>query len=246
MRTGLLRRYGKKDTVQEYIETVIKHFGLSKEVRDTALEMFNYIARNTSFRGLAPTMQAMTLVNLAAKEKHRNIPSNAWSGLASYNTLLKHSKDFEKNLKKRETKESDTTVYSTEIKKVIIPPDFTNRKLEVNYFIPRFVKVLRGQEVEWVNLDTSDHQLKLYKVLHNKVEPLLVLDTIEPKKSVRKRFDTDLPRIDYLCTKHKNEIGTIVVYSKPEEEMTSKQQYNFLSNIFDIEPPPSLSHLVSK
>jgi hypothetical protein len=30
----------KKDTVQEYIDVVIKHFGLPKEVRDTALEMF--------------------------------------------------------------------------------------------------------------------------------------------------------------------------------------------------------------
>jgi hypothetical protein len=40
MRTGFLRRYGKKDTVQEYIDVVIKHFGLPKEVRDTALEMF--------------------------------------------------------------------------------------------------------------------------------------------------------------------------------------------------------------
>lgn len=98
MRTGLLRLYGKKDTVPEYIDTVIKHFGLSKGVRDTALEMFNYIAQNSSFRGLAPSMQAMTLVNLAAKEKHRNISSKAWSGLASYNTLLKHSRDFKKIL----------------------------------------------------------------------------------------------------------------------------------------------------
>jgi hypothetical protein len=31
MRTGLVRRYGKKDTVQDYIDDVIRHFGLSKE-----------------------------------------------------------------------------------------------------------------------------------------------------------------------------------------------------------------------
>jgi hypothetical protein len=234
MRTGLLRRYGKKDTVQEYIDTVIKHFGLSKEVRDTALEMFNYIAQNTTFRGLAPTMQAMTLVNLAAKEKHWNISSNAWSGLASYNTLLKHSREFKAVLKKREPK------VSADIKRVIIPPNFTNLKLENNYFVPRFVKVLRGQEVEWVNLDSSSHHLRFYGVLDND------LDRIKPKKSANKRFDYDQLRIDYRCTIHNNEFGTVVIYPKPEDEMTNKEQLKFLSKIFDIEPPPSISHLVSK
>jgi hypothetical protein len=100
MRTGLLRHYGKKDTVQDYIDVVIKHFGLSKEVRDTALSMFNFLAKNTSFRGLAPSMQAMTLVKLAAERKRRRILAKQWDDLASYNTLLKHSKDFEKDLEK--------------------------------------------------------------------------------------------------------------------------------------------------
>ena len=50
MRTGLLRCYGKKDNVQEYINVVIRHLKLSKEVHNTALSMFNYLAKNTSFR----------------------------------------------------------------------------------------------------------------------------------------------------------------------------------------------------
>jgi hypothetical protein len=134
---------------------VIKHFRLPNEVRDTALDMFNYIAKNTSFRGLAPSMQVMTLVKLAAEKKRRRILAREWSDLASYNTLLKHSKDFEKALDKwQETKVSD-------IKKVVIPPNFTNPELEINYFIPRFVKVPKGQKVEWVNLDTHTHQSKL-------------------------------------------------------------------------------------
>jgi hypothetical protein len=92
---------------------VIKHFRLPNEVRDTALDMFNYIAKNTSFHGLAPSMQVMTLVKLAAEKKRRRISAREWSDLASYNTLLKHSKDFEKALDKwQETKVSD-------IKKVI-------------------------------------------------------------------------------------------------------------------------------
>lgn len=240
MRTGLLRRYGKKDTVQEYIDVVVRHFGLSKEVRDTALDMFNYIAQKSSFRGLAPSMQAMTLVNLAAKKKHRNIKSSRWSTIASYNTLLKHSRDFEKILEKRETE-----VATAAIKRIIIPPNFTNPELENNYFIPRFVKVLNGQEVEWVNLDTSSHYLKFY-VLQEEAKPLFELGPIETKKSRTWKFDYNQLRIDYRCAFHENEIGTIVIYSKPEEEMTNKEQFEFLSKVFDIKPPPPLNHLVSK
>jgi plastocyanin len=242
MRTGLLRRYGKRDTVQEYIDVVIRHFGLSKEVLDTALNMYNYIAKNASPRGLAPTMLAMTLVKLAAEENHKHISSSRWSTIASYNTLLEHSRDFEKILEKRETKASDTV----DIKRVIIPPNFTNLELETNYFIPKFVKVLKGQEVEWVNLDTSSHQLKFYEVLNDEAKFLFDLDRIDTKKSARWRFDNGHSRIDYFCTLHNNEIGGVVVYSKPEEEMTNKEQFEFLSKIFDIKPPPSLSHLVSR
>jgi hypothetical protein len=123
MITGLLRRYGKKDTVQEYIDVVIKHFGLPKNVRDTALKMFNYIAQNSSFQGLAPSMQAMTLVNLAAKEKHQYISSKRWSSISSCNTLLKHSRDFGRILEKRETKVSDN-IAAPDIMRITIPPNF--------------------------------------------------------------------------------------------------------------------------
>ena len=161
MKTGLLRHYGKKDTVQEYIDVVVRHFKLPKEVRDTALSMYNYIAKNSSFSGLAPSMQAMTLVKLAAERKaaegkSRRILVKQWDDLASYNTLLKHSNDLKKALDKwEEIKVSD-------IKRVVIPPDFFNPELEINYFIPRFVKVLNGQDVEWVNLDTNSHHLRFY------------------------------------------------------------------------------------
>ena len=89
MQTGLIRRYGKKDTVQVYIDVVIKHLGLSKKVRDIALKMFNYIAQNTSFRGLAPTMLAMTLVNLAAKKKNKHVSG---STISSYNLVSRSNR----------------------------------------------------------------------------------------------------------------------------------------------------------
>lgn len=102
MRTGLVRKYGKRDTVPEYIEVVIMHHKCSKLVGDMALRMYNYIAQNTSFSGRYPSMLAMTIVNLAAKECHEDIPSAVWSGndTCSYPTLLKHSKELKNILDK--------------------------------------------------------------------------------------------------------------------------------------------------
>jgi len=74
-------------------------------------------------------------------------------------------------------------VIVTVVRRVIIPLKFTNSKLKVNYFIPRFKKVLKGEEVEWVNLDSNSHHLKFYEVSDNKVKFLFDLGRIEPKAS---------------------------------------------------------------
>ncbi len=136
-------------------------------------------------------------------------------------------------------------VTRTVLRRVIIPPKFTNSKLKVNYFIPRFKKASKGENVEWVNLDTESHSLRFYEVLDNNVKFLFDLGRIEPHTSKKWKFDYNLARIDYLCTLHKNEIGTIIIYSKPENQMTNAEQFKFLSKIFDIKPPYSLSHLGS-
>jgi hypothetical protein len=64
--------------------------------------MYNRIAQNSSFSGRYPSMLAMTIVNLAAKECYQDIPSSAWSGYdtCSYPTLLEHSKELKKILDK--------------------------------------------------------------------------------------------------------------------------------------------------
>lgn len=102
MRTGLVRKYGERDTVQEYIDVAVKHHGCSKRVHDTALKMYTHIAQKTTFSGRYPSMLAMALVNLAAMEKNQDIPSKAWSGdcTCAYKTLLKHSKELRRKLEK--------------------------------------------------------------------------------------------------------------------------------------------------
>jgi hypothetical protein len=75
---------------------------------------------------------------------------------------------------------------------------------------------------------------------------LFDLGRIEPKTSKKKKFDYNLLRIDYRCTSHNNEIATIIIYSSQEDQMTNTEQFQFLSKIFDIKPPSSLSHLGSE
>ena len=67
MRTGLVRSSGEKKNVEEYIAEAVQYLRCPKSVQDTALKMYYYMAKNTSFLGLSPSMRGMTLVNLAGK-----------------------------------------------------------------------------------------------------------------------------------------------------------------------------------
>ena len=102
MRTGLVRKYGERETVPQYIEIAIKHHGCSKLVSEIALRMYHRIGQNTPFSGRAPSMTAMAIVHLAAMECFQRIPSTVWSGYdsCSYPTLIKHSKELKKTLEK--------------------------------------------------------------------------------------------------------------------------------------------------
>lgn len=132
------------------------------------------------------------------------------------------------------------------IRRIIIPHNFANEKLEVNYFIPRFKKISKGDRVEWFNDDSSDHQLKFYAISHGDIKYLFELRLIKPGETVSQIFDFDTIRIDYICTLHNNEVGTIIIYQQPEGEMSNTENFRFLSEIFDIKPPAPLSHLRSQ
>jgi hypothetical protein len=127
---------------------------------------------------------------------------------------------------------------------VIIPVNFTNKLLERNYFYPRFIKILKGQVIEWINQDSSSHHLEFYEV-KSKVIRLFDLGVVESGQRTQKRFDFDGPRIEYFCRLHRNESGTIVIFPKPERQMSNTEQLRFLSRTFNIKPPSTLSHLKS-
>ena len=153
-----------------------------------------------------------------------------------------------KNSKRRSNKIETSDNFQVP-EEVIIPPKFSNKYAEIIYFNPRYVKVLRDRAVEWVNFDNTPHELKFYPVSDksdkqypsNRTFHLLI------KVGARKRkiFDFEYPRIDYICQLHKNEVGTVIIYPKPENQMSNTEQLRFLSKIFNIKPTRQLAHLGS-
>jgi plastocyanin len=133
---------------------------------------------------------------------------------------------------------------TTVTRRVIIPLKLSRRGQEEDYFVPAVKEVDKGDYVEWVNLDNRTHHLRFYHVSKNKVAHLFSFK-IERDRSYKKKFDFEISRIDYHCTIHKNEIGTIVIYPKSEQNRTNTEQLRYLSKVFNIKPPSFLSHLGS-
>jgi plastocyanin len=143
--------------------------------------------------------------------------------------------------------EVSDTVGRKVTRRIIIPLKSTRRELEPDesYFIPVVKEVVKGDYVEWVNLDTRTHHLRFYDVSKYKVVSLFSFE-IEPKKSHRAKFAFNISRIDYHCSLHTNEIGTIVTYSTSDQYMNNTDQFRYLSKVFNIKPPDFLSHLGSE
>jgi hypothetical protein len=125
-------------------------------------------------------------------------------------------------------------------KRVIIPR-FPGSNV-TKYFVPRFVKIMKGDVVEWLNTDTKPHHL----VFSNR--PDLSKKTIQPNHRLSIQFSIEFTgkRLDYKCAFHPLEQGTIIIYQKDENQMTNTERIRFLSEVFNIQPPDFLSHQGSK
>lgn len=115
-------------------------------------------------------------------------------------------------------------------KKVIIPR-FSQTESREEYFVPRYVKIKKGDTVEWINTDTKPHTLVILFEERERVGP------IEPNQVARLKFDYQIERIDYQCGEHPNERGTIVIFPDDEDKMSNTDRLRFLSRVFEITPP---------
>lgn len=98
------------------------------------------------------------------------------------------------------------------IKRIIIPK-FTANNENIKKFIPDFVKIHKGEVIEWINMENKMHVLSFYHIFDGSPKLINKLGAINGYKSARMKFDYDYHYIDYCCELH-NEWGKIIIFSK--------------------------------
>lgn len=125
---------------------------------------------------------------------------------------------------------------SSSPKRVVIP-NYRNNNSTEKYFVPRFIEIIKGEEIEWTNMDSNLHTLYFYSQSDSSI--LKELGPIKYKESVSAVFDYDYEVINYLCKDH-GESGAIIIYKK---ELSNTEHLRFLQRTFNIEVPDMLKHL---
>jgi adenylate cyclase len=102
------------------------------------------------------------------------------------------------------------------------------------YFHPRFVKVLPGQEIRWINHDTKNHRL-----VSGNPDTLIsdgIFDTGEilggNARSIQFNTLQGAKSIPYFCLLHPNERGTVVILPMEENSLTNDKLLEFLESTF--------------
>ncbi len=120
----------------------------------------------------------------------------------------------------------------------------TNDRMLYKFFYPRFINIHVGDTIEWINKDNQHHTL----VFDKEISPYEIkIGKIDVNSSLSKKFDHFVSRIDYGCSLHPEESGTIVMHLKQKENSASgveSQKNSELSecskNSVDSRYPPQL------
>ncbi len=106
------------------------------------------------------------------------------------------------------------------------------------YFHPRFATVLSGQQIRWINQDTTNHRL-----VSGNADTLIsdgMFDTgeisIGQSSSIQFNSSQRAARsISYFCFIHPNERGTVVVLPMPEDSLTNEELLEMLESTFTLD-----------
>jgi hypothetical protein len=74
---------------------------------------------------------------------------------------------------------------------------------------------------------------------------LLRLGPIKPGETQSRQIIWGISKIDYFCSIHPQEVGTVIILEKPEADLTNTERFRMLSNTFNIKPADSLAHIDS-
>jgi plastocyanin len=100
------------------------------------------------------------------------------------------------------------------------------------------VKIQRGQDVRWTNLDTRPHSLLFYYYKNNEAFSVGEIPTLMPNEPQSMTFNFEHERIDYHCQSHPNERGSVIIFQVNEESMSNADRLRFLSRNFGIPNVP--------
>lgn len=113
--------------------------------------------------------------------------------------------------------------------KVIIIPRGESLK---KYFEPRFVTMLSGQTVSWINRDTVSHALTSGEPDRLISDNIFNTGLIPAGKSGKVTIRSTIGNIPYFCSLHPSERGTIVVISKNENLLSNSERLRSLDSVF--------------
>jgi class 3 adenylate cyclase len=113
----------------------------------------------------------------------------------------------------------------------------------MKYFKPRYITIQRGETIDWINDDTRVHTLLSH--MFGQTTDLLRIGPIKPGETQSRQINYGISKIDYFCSIHPQEVGTILILEKPEPDMSNTESLRMLSNTFNIKPPGPLAHLDS-
>ncbi len=124
------------------------------------------------------------------------------------------------------------------MKHQVIIPQFLGNESVKNY-IPRIVKIQKGDAITFINTDNEAHHLYFIRIDPDQtnVEALdekLYLNSGEAKEIV---FNHNYKRIDYVCKIHKGELNSIVIFTEDYKNMSNTQRLKYLRKRYNIKIP---------
>lgn len=124
------------------------------------------------------------------------------------------------------------------MKHQVIIPQFLGNEFVKNY-IPRIVKIQKGDAITFINTDNEAHHLYFIRIDPDQtnIEALdekLYLNSGEAKEIV---FNHNYKRIDYVCKIHKGELNSIVIFTEDYKNMSNTQRLKYLRKRYNIKIP---------
>ncbi len=117
---------------------------------------------------------------------------------------------------------------------IVIQRDDKSEPRRKKYFHPRFVRVLPGQEIRWINHDT-----KIHRLVSGNPDTLIsdgIFDTgdisVGNASSIQFNSSQGARSIPYFCIHHPNERGSVVVLPTEENSLTSEERLQMLESTF--------------